>query len=612
MAKPQKNSKKEAPKKENQNAELLKNMPPEMQEKMKALKAKLDNFTKKIVEKFEAYIMGVALLPPEQPKTEEEKKNFDPEKINALVLIDDSDSKKMSKEELHAKITHIVKNIAKEIDGKLNIEVMLGSELKESCYDGKEEILQMIAMAAPVYDPSDMLAAIKISEVHKRMVIKKFEKYIISYVAAGSLFRGEKSNDIDVYVIIDDTDVKKMARAELKDKLRAIIIGMGMEASKITGVKKQFHVQTYILTDFWDNIKDANPVIFTLLRDGVPLYDRGVFMPWKLLLQMGRIKPSPEAIDMGLDIGEKLVQRAKQKLLSVLGEDLYYAVLNPAQAALMLYGIPPPTPKETIKLLNDIFVKKEKLLEKKYVDILEKIRTAYKNIEHGKVTEVTGKEIDDLLKGAEDYLKRIKELFKQIEERTEKESILDVYDTCLRITRDLLAEKGIDKVPDAKLDALFKEKLIEEEKIPAKFLRILKDIEKAKKDFEMGKLSKQEVNKVKKDARLFIKVLVEHMQRKKSLELERTKVRFKYGKKVGELIILEDLAFIVKDLEDRDEMLKADITKEGGLDNIKPSSLEELEKHISKIRITKKAFVRERLFEDLRTLVGEDVEILLG
>ncbi len=608
MAKKQKAQKKN----EDKNTELLKNMPPEMQEKMKVLKAKLDKFTKQIIEKFEDYIIGVALLPPEQPKTEEEKKEFDPEKINALVLVDDSDSKKMSKEELHVKISEIISKIAKDIDEKLNPEIMLTSELTEACYDGKEEVLQMIAMAAPVYDPKDMLAAIKISEVHKRMVLKKFEKYIVSYVAAGSLFRGEKSNDIDVYVIIDDTDVKKMSRAELKDKLRAIIIGMGMEASKLTGVKKQFHIQTYILTDFWDNIKDANPVIFTLLRDGVPLYDRGVFMPWKLLLNMGRIKPSPEAIDMGLDVGERLVQRAKQKLLSVLGEDLYYAVLNPAQAALMLYGIPPPTPKETIKLLNDIFVKKEKLLEKKYVDTLENIRTAYKNIEHGKVTKVTGKEIDDLLKGAEDYLKRIKQLFKTIEERTEKESVVDIYETCIRISKDLLAEKGVEKVPKTKLHALFKEKLVEDEKIPEKFLKILKEIEKAKKDFEAGKLSKQEVNKVKKDARLFIKTLVEHLQRKKSMELERTKVRFKYDKKVGELILLEDTAFIIKDIEDRDAMLKAKITKDGGLADIKPSSLEELEKHISKLKITRKAFVKEKLFDDLRTLVGKDVEILIG
>lgn len=590
-------------------------IPPEMQEKLKVIKEKLDTFTKKILEKFDKYIIGVALMPPDRmlpPELrEDEKASENPNKINTLVLIDDSDSTKMPKQELGAKLEQIIKGIAKEIDPNIAIEILLSSELKESCYDAKYEILKMIAMSAPVYDPSDMIAALKISEVHKTMVLKKFEKYIVSYVAAGSLFRGEKSNDIDVYIVIDDTDVKKMPRAELKDKLRAIIIGMGFDAARITGVKKQFHVQTYILTDFWDSVKDANPVIYTFLRDGVPLYDRGVFMPWKLLLQMGRIKPSPESIDMNMDIGEKLVQRAKQKLLSILGEDLFYAILNPTQAALMLYGIPPPTPKETIQLMEDIFVKKEKMLEKKYIDVLAKVRQAYKDVEHGKVTSVTGKEIDDLLKDAEDYLRRIKELFKQIEEKSEKEGILDIYDSCMAVTRDLLAEKGIKSFDDKELYNLFKAKLVKEEGIPEKFVRVLKDVEKAKEDFIAGKISKQEVQKVKKDARVFIKSLVEILQRKKVISIEKQKIRFKYGDKIGELLVLDNVAFITKDVEKRDELLSASLNKQGGIENAKKASVEELEKHISKLVSPMRISIKERLLEDLRTLVGADIEILL-
>ena len=33
---------------------------------------------------------------------------------------------------------------------------------------------------------------------------------------------------------------------------------MGFEAKQITGVDREFHIQVYILTDFWDNIKEAN------------------------------------------------------------------------------------------------------------------------------------------------------------------------------------------------------------------------------------------------------------------------------------------------------------------------------------------------------------------
>jgi predicted nucleotidyltransferase len=48
------------------------------------------------------------------------------------------------------------------------------------------------------------------------------------------LSRGKATpeSDIDVFLVIDDTDVKKMTRGELKEKLRAIIIGMGIDAGK--------------------------------------------------------------------------------------------------------------------------------------------------------------------------------------------------------------------------------------------------------------------------------------------------------------------------------------------------------------------------------------------
>lgn len=210
-------------------------IPPEVKAKLEAIKEKVEKFKTEILKKFDKYILGIELLPPD--KEDKEKKD-----INVFILVDDSDSTKMSKEELTTKLSSIIETLAKEIDPHLKPQTMVISELKESCFDGKYEILEMIAQGGIVYDKG-ILAALKVSEVHKTMAIKKFEKYVISYVAAGSLFRGDSNaNDIDVYIIIDDTDVKKMSRAELKDKLRAIIIGMGYEASKITGVEgAQFH-----------------------------------------------------------------------------------------------------------------------------------------------------------------------------------------------------------------------------------------------------------------------------------------------------------------------------------------------------------------------------------
>ena len=573
-------------------------IPEDLQKKFKELKTKLDKFKKEVLKKFDKYVVGISLLPPQKKDEKEDKKQ-----MNILILVDDSDVKKMSKMELVEKLSTIINKIAEDIDKNLKPDVMLTSELTEACFDAKYDLIKMIATSAPIYDPNDLLAALRISEVHKTMAIKKFEKYIVSYVAAGSLFRGEKSNDIDVYIIVDDTDVKKMSRFELRDKLRAIITSMGLEAKAITGVDKQFHVQVYILTDFWESVKDANPVIFTFLRDGVPLYDRGVFMPWKLLLKMGRIKPSPEAIDMHMDLGEKLIERLKGKMLGIVSEDIYYAVLNPAQAALMLYGIPPPTPKETIQLLDDIFVKKEKLLQKKHVDALSKIRKLYKDIEHQKVKKVSGKQIDDLLKAAEEYMKDMRKLFEEIHKKSEGRTIVEVREASTNIVNEILKSEDIKGDPIKGLGILIKEG-----KLSNRYLEIFKNIIKAEKDFKAKKLSRQETEKVRKEASIFIKAMLEFTQRKKSVDLERAKIRIKYKDKFADLFVFDKQVFIIMDIVKKDQIQKATINKDGGLDNIEKSDLAELEKHFIK-QIPKKAFIQENLIKDLKAIFGTDIEI---
>ncbi len=612
-----KTSKKEASKDEDTKpssielTEAEKKLPKEAQEKLKEIKTKLDKFQKALRKKFDEYIVGVALLPPPKPQ---EGKEADKSKISILVLVDDSDSQKMSKMELKAKLSDIINKIAEETDKNLIPQTIIISEIWQSLYDGKNDILQMIALSAPVYDKG-MLAAIKIGEIHKTMVLKKFEKYIVSYILFGSLTRGEarEDSDIDVAIIIDDTDVKKMTRAELKDKLRAIIIGMGIEAGEMTGIKNKLNIQVYILTDFWDSVKEANPVIFTILRDGVPFYDRGLFMPWKQLLKMGKIKPSTEAIDLFMSTGEQMVTRVKQRLKSLVEADIYWATLTPAQAALMLYGIPPPTPKETIKLLDEVFVKKEKLLEKEYVDILKEIREYYKGLEHGTVKEITGKEIDELLDKSDRYLKRIRKLFSQIEKIKEEESVIHIYDTVVTIVRDVLKLEGIERVKDVEAVKMFETEMVHTGRIPEKFLRILDFVMKAKKDFDANNLTKVEVEKLRKESQQLIKFLVEYIQRKRGRELERTRIRVKHGDKYGEIVLLGNIAFIIHDIDNEEkEISKAELLENGSLGKITRSNLTELESHLAKIEIPSKVFIKQPIFENLKEIFGKDVEVLIN
>ncbi len=575
-----------------------------IKKKLDQLKEKVEKFQKKLTEKFSEYIIGLALLPPEKKDSKD---------INLLILVDDSDVKKMSPVELHDKLSNIVHKMAEEIDKDFKPQIMLMGDLRESCFDAKYDVLQLIAYSAPFYDPRDVLKALKVSEVHKQMVLRKFEKYVVSYVAVGSLFRGDgRSNDIDVAVVIDDTDVKKMSRFELRDKLGAIIRTMGFDASDLTKVTKSFHIQVYILTDFWESIKEANPVIFTFLRDGVPLYDRGVFMPWKLLLNMGRVKPSPEAIDMLMDVGERLLQRAKGKLMSIVGEDLYYATMNPAQAALMLYGLPPATHRETIKLLDEILVKKEKILDHKDVEIVDKTFQFFKGIEHGTVKEVTGKQVDETLEEVASYLKKIKQVFNHIEKKTEKQRAKEFYEGTMRAVYDVLLAEGIrlQEHDHAGIKREFK-KLVDRGVFPKKFLADFNAIIKIEQDYK--KMRKMEIEKVIRESAPFFRTVVEYIQRKRGAELERAKIRIKYGNTFGEVLLLGDVAFIIDNIDALEKVIsKANILPNGGLGDLHKSNIKELEDALATAQIPKKVFIKEKIFEDLRKLYGKDVEVLVN
>lgn len=594
-------------------------LPPELEKKLQALKEKLDSLKAKVLEKFGDYIVGITLLPPEKPLPKEGEKpvaeDKEEQKINLLVVVDDTTSQKMSKDELYQKFSDIIKKIAADIDKNIITQSVLLTDLWQNCYDAKYDLNRLISLGAPIHD-SGMMAAIKIAEIHKSMVIKKFDKYILSYVLAGSLTQGRATptSDIDVWIVIDDTDVKKMTRVELKDKLRAIIIGMGIEAGELTGIKNKLNIQVYILTDFWESLKEANPIIFTLLRDGVPFYDRGIFMPWKQLLRMGRIKPSREAIDLFMSTGEQSITRVKYRLKEMGMEDLYYAILTPSQAALMLYGLPPPTPRETPEVMEEVFVKKEKLLEAEYIKILKANVELRKKIEHGEKKELTGTELDEYINNAEKYLKRIRELFKEIESRHDERSILGLYDEVLTIIRDVLKLEGVERAQDEDIIKLFEDELVTTGKVPARFVRDLNEIAEAKRKHDQKKLTKADIEKARKGSTGLIQFLIEYMQRKRGRELERAKIRVKHGQKYGEIILLDKVAFVIHDIDAKENLQieKAVINSDGSLGTLHKSSLEEYEKELAQVKIPSRVFVKEPIFDDLKNIFGRDVEVLVN
>lgn len=559
--------------------EELKNIPEEIKQEISKVQDILGKFKAHIIKKYPS-IQAIGIVPPVASELVEEEEEIQKEKdeklVHVLILIPDEKVKDIQK--INAEAIAFVK----ESKPRIWIHTKTVSDLWEVGFDGKYQLMEALSMSFPLYDKG-ILGGMRAASIHKMLTLKKFERYVVSYVVAGSFVRGTtvKTSDIDIAIIIDDTDVKRMSRYELKEKLRAIIYTYALEASEKAGVKNKLSPQVYILTEFWEAVKDAHPVIFTFIRDGVPLYDRGAFMPWKLLLRMGKIKPSPEAIDMFMSLGEKVADNVKRKLNEILIDDIYWGVITPSQAVLMLYGLAPPTPRETYTLMREIFVQKEKLLEPKYVATLEKIVEIYKKYEHEKLKTISGKEIDELLSECSDYIKRLKQLMEQIEKRTTENEIMQHHANCFDLLKIIFGNHTEQQLI-SKLD----KELISKGKIPRKNLVTIMRVSEYKKKIKTKKFTKQETSDLRRDVHDLMSSLLEYSQRKEMAEISKKKIEISHDNKKGELFLFKEIAFFIPDFTS--EKIKK-IYSDGKVEEVEREEIKEyLLKHTADKKISTK------------------------
>jgi uncharacterized protein (UPF0332 family) len=363
---------------------------------------------------------------------------------------------------------------------------------------------------------------------------------------------------------------------------------MAGEVSQLTGI--QLHCQVYLLTDFWEALKDAHPVMFTFLRDGVPFYDRGIYSAWKELLKLGKIRPSAEAIDMHMNVGTQLIDRAKKMFAEMVMTDIYHSVLNPSQAILMLKGYNPTTPKETVRMFKEVLLAKEKCVSKKEVEILENTVKTFKKLEHDKEgTKVTGADVDKMIADSEEFLKKMKEMFEGITAQRTKDSIMSTYAELLNQMSSLpelsdIAEKDIFK----KFEKLF----VDTGKVGSFVKEGIKDLLKAKKDYESDNLSVTEVNKVLKETRSVLTEIKEY--KGKSLVdsyFRDKKVSFIYDKdKNAELMNYDGVVYLIDPSSDKyfkfekNGFVEIELTEDSFLESSKYKNINLNEDLISNIK----------------------------
>jgi len=230
-------------------------------------------------------------------------------------------------------------------------------------------------------------------------IYRKFDKIIKAIILFGSSAKNTTTNesDIDLIILIDDVSLKwdMELTAWYREELGKLI--------KAVPYKKPLHINTVKLSTWWEDLMRGDPIVINIIRYGDPIIDfGGFFVPLKILLQDGKIKPSQEAIFSLIQRAPEHMVRANSALLGAV-DGLYWAMVDSAHAALISAKIIPPSPEHVYDILRATFVDRD-ILKSKYADYYKEVYTIAKEIVHGSRTKISGKEIDDLIEKANVFI----------------------------------------------------------------------------------------------------------------------------------------------------------------------------------------------------------------
>lgn len=355
-----------------------------------------------------------------------------------------------------------------------------------------------------IEEVKDKKERIDILKKFTKLVLKKYGPLVRSVVLFGSTAREEwkGKSDIDVFVILDDT------RQKITPTFKESVDGELVKIAK--GIHSQLSVQQpYLMTEFWNMVRLGHPIVFNFIREGVPIYDKDIFLPIKRLLQMGEIKPSKEAVEKYIERGPKRIKRVENAKIYMVVEDCYYAMLESAQAVLMFLGENPPRPSDAAEAVRKSVVKL-KLLEPKFADWLDEIIEVRKDVEHKKKQSMSGIELDSWIKKTKQFVKRMQQLIVKIE-IMKRENIIEKSYAIMRETTITLLKAMKKAPPKSKVDdleAAIEEGLVKTGLISDKYLGLYMELQKLRKVSRDGKileLPKQHILLQREYVRKFIR-----------------------------------------------------------------------------------------------------------
>jgi len=246
---------------------------------------------------------------------------------------------------------------------------------------------------------------LKIAQRFGAELKKELHEFLLGVVIFGSASRRQttEKSDIDVLVITDDTTF--ILTEPLIEGYQLIVEKLIQKNSL------KLHITSMTFTAFWEHVRNGDPVIVNILRDGFALVDAGFFDPLQKLLKQGRIRPTDESVWRYFGRAPRTLVNSRWHVLQAT-LDLYWSVIDAAHAALMRAHQIPPTPEHVSDMLDKVYVKKN-LLEKRYVDTMGKFYRLSKQITHREIQEVSGPEYEKLYREADDFVKRMKRIIEK-------------------------------------------------------------------------------------------------------------------------------------------------------------------------------------------------------
>ena len=329
----------------------------------------------------------------------------------------------------------------------------------------------------------------------------------------GSVPQGEHSveSDIDTLVILDDTKLKGDVPEDAKKKIRKKVTSLANDTDE------RITIQYFpFLTEFWDSLRKGEPLAIEAVRNGEPVYDAGIFMPAKRLLERGKISGTQESVKKRLKTAAAGYKKAEKNFKSSIPHKLEQVMANAGQAPIMLVGKAPPGKEKVPGVLEDMFVEKD-LLEEEFVEIGKDL-VEFGDVGEKNPEEVTGQEVEEHLDKADRFVRRMHKLVSQLGSRKKVKDIVEDYKKFLKANVAALKSKGVEPPKDKEdLPEAVEENLDVEDEHIEMFDR-WEDVISKVKDKSMDEVDEKDLYELKSETREFVSDVGKDIQKMKQEE----------------------------------------------------------------------------------------------